>query len=386
MKLLFFHNGSDLYGASRSFLRLTSRLVRDGFTVKAVLPQKGPLFDALADSGVDAEVMRPFPIIERAAFKSIKGLIRFLFNIPVSVAHVCRLMNRFKPALVHSNLSVLFTPAVAARLMRIPHIWHIRETYAEFGIFWTLYQRLMAWGADRVVAVSTPIADQFAGKRRDKVTVIHNGFPLSEFDPVAESRILDFKARFDLQDELLVGLVGRIKFVRKGQEYLVEAAAKLKPCFPSVKFLLIGSPFPGNEEHLERLKLLIRELGLEGTVIYTGDVDDIKAAYSALDISVLASGLPEPFGGVTIESMAMGKPVVGTAIGGTTEQIEDGVTGILIPPRDPDALAAALGRLLEDKPLRERMGSAGRKRFEEEFEFEPFYSKIINLYNEARKT
>lgn len=385
MKVLFFHNGSDLYGASRSFLRLNSRLLKDGVSVKAVLPQSGPLYDALVTAGVDVSIMAPFPIIERSAFKSVGGLIRLIFNTPVSVVKILRLMRKCKPDVVHSNLSVLFTPALASRILRVPHIWHIRETYAEFGFFWKVYRRVMAWGADRIVAVSTPIADQFSGAGRAKAAVIHNGFPRSEFEPVSPERIQTFKTRFGLQDELLVGLVGRIKFVRKGQEYLVQAAARLKQEYPGVKYLLIGSPFPGNEEHLERLQTLIDELGLKGQVIYTGDVDDIKAAYSALDISVLASGLPEPFGGVTIESMAMGKPVVGTAIGGTTEQIEDGVTGILIPPRDPDALAVAVARLLEDKDLREQMGKAGRKRFEECFEFEPFYQKIIKVYKEVCK-
>jgi glycosyltransferase involved in cell wall biosynthesis len=383
MKILFFHNGSDLYGASRSFLRLNSRLVKDGMTVAAILPQEGPLFDALREAGVDAEILTPFPILERSAFRSISGLLRLIIQMPVSVFKICRLIREFKPDVVHSNLSVLFTTALAARLKRVPHVWHIRETYAEFGFFWKVYRQFMAWGADRIVAVSTPIADQFEGRARKKVSVIHNGFPLSEFDPVSEERISAFKTRCGLHDELLVGLVGRIKFIRKGQEYLVEAAEKLKPHFPTVKYLLIGSPFPGNEEHLERLQAFIREKNLEDTVIYTGDVEDIKAAYSALDISVMASGLPEPFGGVTVESMALGKPVVGTNIGGTTEQIEDEVTGVLVPPRDPDAMARALARLLEDKSLREKMGEAGRQRFEKNFEFEPFYKKIRQVYEEV---
>ncbi|MFC1468043.1 glycosyltransferase family 4 protein [Verrucomicrobiota bacterium] len=383
MRLLFFHNGADLYGASRSFLRLNSRLVRDGVVVKAVLPQEGPLLDSLRHAGVDVEVMRPFPVIERSAFKSLGGLVRLIVNTPVSVVQIMRMIGEFRPDAVHSNLSVLFTPALAARLKRVPHIWHIRETYAEFGFFWKLYQRFMAWGADCVVAVSTPIANQFGGTRRKKVKVIYNGFPLSEFEAVPDERVQAFKNRFDLKGELLVGLVGRIKFVRKGQEYLVEAVAQLKDRFPNVKCLLVGSPFPGNESHWTRLQELIRELGVEDRIICTGDVEDIKAAYSAFDISVMASGLPEPFGGVTIESMALGKPVVGTNIGGTVEQIEDGVTGILVPPRDSKALADALATLLGDKSLCEQMGRSGRQRFEDNFEFEPFYEKIRQVYNEV---
>ena len=383
MKLLFFHNGSDLYGASRSFLRLNSRLVKDGVVVKAVLPQTGPLYDALLENGIDVQILHPFPIIERAAFKSAVGVLRLIFNTPVSVIRISRLIREFKPDVIHSNLSVLFTPAIAARIKGVPHIWHIRESFAEFGFFWKLYRRFMVWGADRILSVSGPIADQFEGRLRDKVLVIHNGFPKSEFEPVSSERIRAFKSSFSLENEPLVGLVGRIKYVRKGQEYLAQAAALLKEQYPDVKYLIIGSPFPGNEEHLERLLHLVDELGVAEKFVFTGDVDDIKAAYGALDISVMASGLPEPFGGVTIESMALGKPVVGTAIGGTVEQIDDGGTGILVPPRDPNAMADALDKLLADPALCQQMGKSGRLRFEECFEFEPFYKKMMKTYSEV---
>ncbi len=383
MRLLFFHNGSDVYGASRSFLRLCTRLVQDGVVVKAVLPGEGPLRVALREACVDAVVLRPMPLIERAAFRSFYGALKVLLSIPFSVLRIRMLLRTFKPDLVHSNLSVLFTPAIAARLAGIPHVWHIRESYEDFGFSWRVYRRFMGWGADRIVAVSNAVAKQFDECRSRKVTVIHNGFPAREFEPVPETRIRAFKNAYGLKDELVVGLVGRIKFVRKGQEYLVEAAAALKSRFPDVRFLLIGSPFPGNEDHLLRLRRRIEELDVGHRVVITGDVGDIKAAYAAMDVSVMCSGTPEPFGGVVIEAMALGKPVVGTAIGGTPEQIEPSVTGLLIPPRDSVALADALARLLEDRALRERMGRSGRQRFETYFEFETSYRKIRAVYNEV---
>jgi glycosyltransferase involved in cell wall biosynthesis len=103
---------------------------------------------------------------------------------------------------------------------------------------------------------------------------------------------------------------------------------------------------------------------------------------SALDVVALPSALPEPFGGVVIEAMALGRPVVGTNAGGTPEQIDDGVTGHLVPPGDPPALAEAIGRLLADRELRERMGAAGRSRYLERFEFERFYGTMTAVYQE----
>lgn len=130
------------------------------------------------------------------------------------------------------------------------------------------------------------------------------------------------------------------------------------------------------------LNKLIRDLRIEHKVVSTDHAEDIKAALAALDVSVLPSVLPEPFGGVVVESMAMGKPVIGTRTGGTIEQIKDGVTGYLVAPNDPRQLAAALERLLENAQLRARMGENGRERFRKHFEFECFYEKMSTLYNE----
>ncbi|MFU8781324.1 MAG: glycosyltransferase [Kiritimatiellia bacterium] len=383
MRVIFVHNGADLYGASRSFLRLCSRMVRDGITVRAVLPESGPLLDALRDAGVDVLVLHPLPLIERRAFRSLSGIIKTIWCTPVSVWRLRGVIRDFQPDLVHSNLSVLYTPAIAARWMRIPHVWHIRECYGEFGAFWKIYRRFMLWGSDRILAVSQAVADQFGAQGAGRVMVLHNGFPIEEFDAVPVARQRAFRDRVGVRDEPLVGLVGRIKFVRKGQEYLAEAAALLKDRFPDVRYVLVGSAFPGNEAHVDALRERIAALGVGDRVLLAGDVEDIKAAYAAMDIVVMASGLPEPFGGVVIEAMAMGKPVVGSAMGGTLEQVVDGVTGLLVPPRDPVALAKALARLLENEELRQRMGAAGRKHFEQHFAFGPFYDALRALYREV---
>jgi glycosyltransferase involved in cell wall biosynthesis len=340
------------------------------------------LIKPLEEAGVEVEVMTPFPMLERFAFRSFSGFLRLVRDTPISIYRIRRIIRAYRPDCIHTNLSILFTPAVAARLTRTPHVWHIRETYVEFGFLWKLFRRIMLWGADRIVAISNSVAEQFNGMGMNKIVVLHNGYPKEEYGAVPETRITSFKDKYGLDNARVVGLVGRIKFVRKGQEILVQAAALLKPRFPSVKFLLIGSPFPGNEDHLERLRSLIVSLGVEDNVIYTGDVEDVAAAYAVQDIAVMASCLPEPLGGVTIESMAFGKPVVGTNVGGTPEIIEDGVTGILVPVSDPQAMADAIACLLDDPALGERMGTAGRARYELSFEYERFFEKMMNVYRE----
>jgi glycosyltransferase involved in cell wall biosynthesis len=217
-----------------------------------------------------------------------------------------------------------------------------------------------------------------------KVVVIHNGFPIEEFEYPSSERIQAFKKRFSLENKLvLVGVVGRIKFRRKGQEVFVNAAYLLKDRFPDVRFLCIGSPFPDNQSHLEKLLNLIHERNLEDYVIYTGDVEDVKAAISALDVLVLSSAQPEPFAGVVIEAMALSRPVIATRIGGSIEQVEDGITGYLVEPGDVESMAVGLEKLLEDPGRRRLFGENGRVHFLEQFEFEPFYQKILDLYNQV---
>ncbi len=380
---MFVHTPPDLYGASRSLLRLSSRLRADGHEVAAVLPERGALAERLARAGVTVATDPELVYLNGARWNR-SGLVRLAASLPRSVARVMRLIRQRQAHLVHTNTALILSGALGATGVGRPHLWHVREHFDGYPRLWRFYQYLLAGLADRVVAVSESVAAQFHRTLRNrKVTVIHNGLPAGEFVAPEPGRAAAFRRRFGLEGVVLVGLVGRIKLGRKGHEVLVEAAARLRDRHPRAKFLLIGSPFPGNEAHERLLEAMIAAQRLEDRVVLAGEMEDVRAAYAALDIVTLCSTLPEAFSGVVVEAMAMGKPVVGTAIGGTPEQIEDGVTGLLVPPGDPEALAQALDRLLSDSDLRLAMGQAGRRRFLERFEFEPFYRRMLALYEEV---
>ena len=386
MKLLFAHNNADLYGSSRSMLRLSSRLLKDGHQVLVVLPFDGSLGNEMRALGADVFIQPDLAVFSGRIFKSPVNFFGFIFRFPVSLWRMIRLIRQVKPDVVHTNTSVVLTPGLSAKICRIPHVWHIRENYSEFRFFWKFYQYYMAFCSNAVVCVSRSIENQFAVRiQRTKTYVINNGFPAEEFKPVESERIQAFRKRFDLGTDRLAGLVGRVNIKRKGQNVLVEAAGKLGDSFPDVKFLIIGSVFPGNEWQLDELNRQMNELGVAGRFVMTGDVEDVKAAYAALDIVLMVSELPEAFSGVVIEGMAMGKPVIGTDCGGTAEQIVNGETGILIPPGDASALAGALSRLLENPGLGTQMGAHGQKRFMQVFEFSHFYKKISDVYRQLTK-
>jgi glycosyltransferase involved in cell wall biosynthesis len=189
------------------------------------------------------------------------------------------------------------------------------------------------------------------------VRVLHNGFTLEEFRTPREQLRTEFRAQFDLGDGPVVGCVGRIKLVRKGQEVLIQAAGLLRQRGSQAKYLIVGSPFAGNEGHLAKLQEMVRDLGLEGQVVFTGEIPDPRPAYAAMDVFVLPSAQPEPFGGVVMEAMAMG-------------------------PSDPSALADRIERLLGDESLRSRLGRAGPERIAKQFALDDMVRKLEQLYAE----
>lgn len=382
MRIMFVHNGSDLYGASRSLLRLSSRLVNDGHDVLSVIPFDGPLRKRLQSQGVQVAIHKHLAIVTRQRTSNLRSLVGLVINLMVSTIRLLILSRKFQPDIIHTNTAIIPTPGLVSRLINIPHIWHVRESFWEFRRMWEYYQGYMSRFSDVIICVSTPIAEQFNSRiLSDKVKVIQNGFPKDEFVHVSNSRVDTFRNKYSLNGFLTIGVIGRIKYQRKGQEVFVEAAELLENEYPRVKFLCIGSPYPGNEQHLINLLNLIDKLELHEKVIYTGDVEDIKVAIQALDILVLPSVDPEPFSGVVIEAMAMGKPVIGTRIGGTIEQIEDGITGFLVEPGSAESLANALEQLIKDFKLRKQFGDNGRQRFLELFEFELFYKRIMDVYD-----
>jgi glycosyltransferase involved in cell wall biosynthesis len=182
MRILFVHSGADLYGASRSLLRLIARLQCDGHEAVVVLPYEGPLLELLRAQDVRTLIHRSLPIVTRPAVRSPRGLAELALNIPRSTHWLGALIREFRPDVVHTNTALILTPGLAARLANIPHVWHVREFFSEFPSFWKKYQWYMDAFADRIVCVSSAVAEQFHPKiRRRKVAVIHDGFPQSGY-------------------------------------------------------------------------------------------------------------------------------------------------------------------------------------------------------------
>jgi glycosyltransferase involved in cell wall biosynthesis len=376
-RILYVNNGADIYGASRCLIRLVKALDRTRYIPLVLLPEDGPLRQRLEDLGVEVVFHPRLSVITRRVFRSWRILLFFL-EFPVSVLFLWWLMRRRRIDLVHTNTGVMVSPALAAKLAGVPHLWHIRDWFQEFRQIWKPYSSYILWSSKAVIAISQAVASQFVEK--SKIIVVYDACAMDEFLIGDEQAGQKFRQRFGLGTDFVVGCVGRIKLVRKGQEVLVRAAAVLKARGLHPKVLIVGSVYPGNEDNLWSLQELIRASGLQENVILTGELAEVKEAYAAMNVLVLPSAQPEPLGDVIIEAMAMSVPVIATSLGGPPEVVQDGVTGFLVPPSDPEALADKIELLMKDPELGQRLGQAGPNRVMERFAVAKMIREIEALY------
>jgi glycosyltransferase involved in cell wall biosynthesis len=301
-----------------------------------------------------------------------------------SVLWLVWIIIRHRVDIVHTNSAVVPSPAFAAKLTGRAHVWHIREFFLEFPSMWRYYERVIHYMSTAVIAISSAVKCQFSSNLRSNIEVVYDGLPRDEFTASAVVEAAQaFRRRFGPADTPLAGVVGRLKWVRKGQEVLIRAAALLRDKYPTARYVVVGTPAPGNEEHLARFRLLVDELDLCGRVIFTGDIEDVRPVYAALDVSVAPSVDPEPFGCVVVESMALGTPVIGSNAAGIAEQIVDGETGILFEPGSEHALAQALDRLFGDRALRDQMSAKGTRLFIEKFDMNRCYQEYLRVFKRA---
>ncbi len=380
MRILSVNNTADIYGSARCMERVFGRFAQDGHEVHAVLPKHGPLAEHLEQLGVHVHIHRRLAIIERAQFRSVLGILKFLVYYPTSVLWLMALILRLRIHLVHSNVAVMPTPAMAAFFTGRTHVWHVRELLSEFGSLWKPYQYYLYFLSSAIIAISNCTRDQFSVRLRNKVHVIYDGLDLATATP-DPSKVQQVRASFS-PEKMLVGVVGRIKWHRKGQEVLVRAANLLRDAHPDVHYLVVGSAAPGNEVHEQRLRALISDCGLEDAVTMTGDMHDSASVFAALDVAVVPSVQAEPFGCVVIEAMAAGTPVVGSRNGGIAEQIVDGESGLLFMPGSAEDLAEALDRFLSDPAFRRRTSEAGLYRVRNDFSLESTYRSMAALFAE----
>ncbi len=338
-------------------LPLIERLQQEGLEVHAACSD-GPQAKALKERGL---VVHTLPIHRSVApLRNLKAVVALY-----------RLIRRQKYDVVHVHTPVAsFVGRLAARAAGTPvivytaHGFYFHDRMRESvrrPIIWLerLWGRLMT---DMVFTQSAEDARTAVQERicpKEKVLWIGNGVDTGRFGvSQATSR-----GALGLSDtDVVVGFVGRV--VReKGILELIEATAIASKQVPGLKLLIVGDTLQSDRDKTtgRMVRMLIDSNDLSGRVVFTGFVDDVRPAFSAMDILALPSyreGMPRTI----IEAMAAGKPVVATDIRGCREEVLTGVTGYLVPPGDSDALAKAIVKLASDRARAAGMGEEGRRR------------------------
>jgi glycosyltransferase involved in cell wall biosynthesis len=380
--VLYLHTTSEIGGSDVSLVRLVEGLDRARYRAIVALPSDGPLVPRLRAAGAEVEIM---PVLMKLTSRRGAGfLVRFALNYPRAIAALVRFIRSEHVSIVHTNTIHNLYGVTAARLAGVPHVWHFREIVWQSGLLRRVELTMARWWSSRIIVTSNAIASMYGPPRRWPVQLVRvpNGVETDRFSPGDGSRV-----RSELgvaPGQPLVGIVCRLD-AWKGVDDFLEAAARVAVADHEAAFAVIGGPIIGQESYEDELKTRARELGLGARVRFTGwryGPAEMPDVHRALDVLVLASREPEPFGLVLLEAMATGKPVIATAHGGPLDVVEDGRTGDLVPPRDPSAMARAIIALLRDPARCTRMGDHARARVLSHYTAEQYVAGVDAVYRE----
>lgn len=335
MNILFINSiGRDKFGGGEKWMVNAANSLADrGHDVGLAGKKNSRLLKYAAQKGVRTEVMN----------------IRSDFS-PLATLKIAAWMMRHRTEVLICNLNKdIRVAGLAARLIRRPVV------LARHGMLlcsrkWK-HKLSLTKLCDGIITNSETIRETYAGYGwfpQDFVKVIYNGIVIPEtIEP------FDFASRHP--EKKIIYSAGRLS-EQKGFSYLIDAAAILAKKRNDLVFVVSG------EGKLEvELKARIRKTGLEGSFILEGFTPDIYPYLKGCDLFVLAS-LFEGMPNVVMEAMAMGKPVIATDVNGARELMQDGRTGLIVPPKDPEALARAIASIIDDPLQLESFGRAGKER------------------------
>jgi glycosyltransferase involved in cell wall biosynthesis len=295
-----------------------------------------------------------------------------------------RVAARTGAELVHANsIRAGLVALVARALGGPPVVVHVRDRLPE-GLAGRVTLGLLTRAA-AVVGNSEYTLRGVPARGRAVRASIPSPVDLARFDPRRIDRAAA-RARLGLEPDVpVLGLVGQLT-PWKGQDDAIRILHRVRASRPDAQLLLAGTAkFVSSETRFDNptyvrgLHSLSASLGLNGSVHFLGERDDVPELLAALDV-LLVPSWAEPFGRVVIEGMAMGVPVIATAEGGPAEIIEDGASGVLLPPRAPARWAHEVERLLADPERRQALAESGRRRVRESYSLEAHVDRVLAVY------
>lgn len=370
ISVLYVHTSSYIGGGNQMFLQLFEQLRNSEFQPISILPGKGPMESQLSKQQI------PYVIIPLNQFLTGRKV-----TVIWTILLLVKLFWQCKVRLLHTlNSGYYRYIAIAAKISHIPIVYHLQLPTDKTSLKWEFQ-----YPPKIVISCSQILSEQFKGILKElgiitKVVTVRNAIDVNNIKSPSESDVI--KIRRSLQIEhfshiiTIVGLVSE----RKGHRYFLEMAKEVLLIFSYAGFMVVGEDILGNGEYRREMENYARELGISRNILFTGFREDANEWIAASDLIVLPSlqeGLPISL----VEAHACGKPAVATSVDGIPEIVEDGVTGILVPPKDVNALTQAVLKLMNDQSLSKKMGMAGRNKVESFFDISEYSKKIIQIYS-----
>ena len=366
LPVLYVASSENIGGGNRVLLDIVSGLNRDRFEPLIVTPAPGPLADWANDQGVDVEV------IPDGDWKEKARLLR-------RAAAFVRLGRAFGVGLVHAMSPRCYRAAgLAGRLLPVPRICHLDAPPAPGELAWSF-----RFGPEAVVSGSDGQSRQVAADARAarpgcRIVAIPNGIDTRTYRPAP----VNWETHLELRGRAshVVVITGDLTDANNFPTFL-RAAARITEQLPECVFLALGGeatePAPR-----ARYEQLAADLGIGDRMRFLGVRSDVADVLRAADLVVVPS-LDDGFPLAVLEAMACAKPVVATPVGGGPEAVIDEVTGLVVPPNEPERLASAMLRVLNDRILGLRMGNAARARVQAQLSVPRLVTAVEALYTEV---
>lgn len=352
--------GSVGRGGQESLFHLVTNLDKTSFRAYVNLPTEGDLARKLRLHNIEVTVLEFPKAINFKIQRNFKALYKLL-----------KLSTEYKIDLIHTDgPRNTFYAGLVAKIKRLHLVWHVRASNRD------RHDRLLYYLSSKLVLVANSLRSRFDWiDESHKFVTIYNGVDLSEFQ--GKKSATPLRKQYGISNRsILIAVIARMERL-KGQKYLIEACGRLKAKLKDFHILLAGEIV--DLSYLRECKDRAKEFAIQDRIIFAGQQNRVGQILNETDIFVLPS-LFEAFPRSLIEAMGAGRPVVTTDVGGCLEAVEDFVSGFLVPPRDPKALADRIYMLAVDNELRLKVGSAARVRAEKMFSIQQNVRETQKLY------
>lgn len=358
---------------------LAKRIVKMGHSVTIHTIQKEGTKKSEQIEGIEVfrfKDIRLFPKLSKITFGKIPSIFSFS-----AIPSLFKLVKKIQPDVIHSHFlaDTGLAAIIVGNTLKIPVITSLlgKDIFDPIDPVPKKWHKNLVWLMQKSSKVVSCSMDQKARAHAmgvfSEIDIIPHGVDIQRFTPQISNEI-DLKKKLGIQGPIILS-VQRLHS-RKGLNYLIDAIPIVLEKIPSTQFIIVGK---GPEK--TNLENKIKNLGIENNVKLVGFVIDseLPMYYAYCNLFVLHS-IYEAFGIVLLEAMASKKPVISTMVGGIPEVVQNGKSGILVPPKNATALATAIIKLLSDSKRAKEMGQYGRKLTEIEFNWDIIAKKYLEMY------